>query len=302
MKGAVNRVSESQGATPGLQHRTGHKAWRAALIGLLLPIAVGSAQTPGATPATPVAKPAARRSRAGRLRHRRAARLGPQSQPGARRARLRRARVRGHGAAARRRPAHPRHGDGDRAGRAHRVDARLRHHRHARGRADRFAHRLPPGLAVEVLRRHDDRPARQRRRDPLGQPRQRIPPRLPPAERIRDPAPHRRRRPQPSRRPGAQHLRPRPGRQPRLPLAHAEARVRADGVPARRLLRLPERRLQPDRRCGVRGDGHVLSAGSRTPHPQAARHERCEPRPRRHRSEPALGASRTCAAAAAGCR
>src|SRR5690349_21038210 len=39
MKGAVGRVSSQ-----------GHKVWRAALIGLLLPIAVGSAaQTPGAT-------------------------------------------------------------------------------------------------------------------------------------------------------------------------------------------------------------------------------------------------------------
>ncbi|MUV12723.1 serine hydrolase domain-containing protein [Noviluteimonas gilva] len=43
---------------PGLHQRKGHKAWRAALIGLLLPIAVGSAQTPGAAPAAPVvAKP-----------------------------------------------------------------------------------------------------------------------------------------------------------------------------------------------------------------------------------------------------
>src|SRR5262249_51178782 len=40
MKGAVDRVSSH-----------GHKVWRAALIGLLLPIAVGSAaQTPGSAP------------------------------------------------------------------------------------------------------------------------------------------------------------------------------------------------------------------------------------------------------------
>ncbi len=57
MKGAVNRVSESHGATPG-SHRAGRKAWRAALIGLLLPIAVGSAQTPGSGAPAPAAKPA----------------------------------------------------------------------------------------------------------------------------------------------------------------------------------------------------------------------------------------------------
>ncbi|MPN39793.1 hypothetical protein SDC9_187325 [bioreactor metagenome] len=59
---------------------------------------------------------------------------------------------------------------------------------------------------------------------------------------------------------------------------------------AGRLLRLPERRLQPDRRRGLRGLGQFLRAGRRAPHLQAAGHERRQPRPGRHPGQPALGA------------
>ena len=62
-------------------------------------------------------------------------------------------------------------------------------------------------------------------------------------------------------------------------------------VPAGRLLRLPERGLQPDRRrrlCRVR---QLLRAVGGAPHLQAAGHERCQPGPGRHPGQLALGAS-----------
>ena len=64
---------------------------------------------------------------------------------------------------------------GDRARRPRAQRARLRHHRHAGGAAGRCAHRVPAGVAVEVLRQHAHRHAGVRRRAALGQPRQRLP-------------------------------------------------------------------------------------------------------------------------------
>jgi beta-lactamase class C len=48
---------------------------------------------------------------------------------------------------------------------------RLRRHRCGNPQAGRRAHRVPPGLAVQVVRRHHHRHAGQRRRAALGQPR-----------------------------------------------------------------------------------------------------------------------------------
>ena len=210
----------TQGAGPmkgnaGTSRRpTFRTVWRTGLIaaagaaGAGLRGADAAALEPDASTATPPPSHCPRRRR-----HRRP------SPPTARRSRrpmplaqrLRRPPVRGDGAGARRRPARARPGDGDRAERPRAQRARLRHHRRAARRAGRRAHRVPPGVAVEVLRRHHDRHAGVRRRAALGQQAHRL---HAGASSSADPmaraAADRGRRAQPPRRPDPQHLRPRP--------------------------------------------------------------------------------------------
>jgi hypothetical protein len=115
-------------------------------------------------------------------------------------------------------------------------------------------------------------------------------PEFPPVAAERRAAGHRRRRAQPSRRPDPQRLRPRPRGQRGLPQPDHEAGQRADEMRARRMLCLPERRLQPDRRRGVRHHRPVLQRDRGAPHLQAARHARRQLRPGRHPGQRALGA------------
>src|SRR5690606_10655542 len=89
----------------------------------------------------------------------------------------------------------------------------------------------------------------------------------------REPEARRGRYPQPSRRPAAQYLRPAARGQPAVPVAGRAPARGPDGVSGRRLLRLPERRVQPDRRHHLRGHRGLLLSPGRNPPVPPARHE-----------------------------